>query len=304
MTAILTACTQRKRVTHSPFLSARDLPSGRLSEVAGAWSERLKKVRTVRSARNLYSGRSFVEAVKASDVLRADLFIVSAGLGLVHGDDAVPSYNMTVSKGGPDCVMPKLPGDCTEADWWAALGGADALIEMVEATRHVVVIGLPSPYLRMIAPALGRLSDEACSRIRIVGGRHVADLDSRLESARLPYDSRLDGPQSPLRGTKSDFASRATRHFVEHVLAKDEAATFDVHRAKVEALMSAWAHPITKTGVRALNSEIKSILREHWARADGRTTKLLRILRDELNIACEQKRFQGLMAEIREEKLQ
>jgi len=304
MTAILTACTQRKRVTHNPILSARDLPSGRLSEVAGAWSERLKKVEKDRSARNLYSGRSFAEAVKAADALSADLFVVSAGLGLVPGDHAVPSYNLTVSRGDPDCVMLKLPSDCTEADWWAALGGADALVDLVERTPQIVVVGLPSPYLRMIAPALGQLSDEACSRIRIAGGRFVGDLDSRLDDARLPYDDRLDGPQSPLPGTKSDFAARAARHFVEQILVQDPFAPMDRHRAQVEALLSGWARPIAKSGVRAPDSEIKAIIRQHWTRADGRSTKLLRILRDELNIACEQKRFKGLAAEIREEKAQ
>ncbi|PWE53654.1 hypothetical protein DEM27_24200 [Metarhizobium album] len=271
--------------------------------VAAAWSERLHKVEPVRPARDLYSGRSFVEAVKAATASRANLYVVSAGLGLVHGDTSIPSYNLTVSKGDPDCVMSKLPGDCFEADWWAALGGADALINMIEAEPHVVIIGLPSPYLRMIAPALARLSDEACSRVRIAGGRYVGDLDLRLERARLPYDDRLDGPQSPLPGTKSDFAARAARHFVEQVLAKDLAATVDDHSAQVEALMSQWTRPIAKTGIRVSDLEIKAIVREHWERADGRTTKLLRILRDELNVACEQKRFQGLAAEIREERV-
>lgn len=301
MTAILTACTQRKRVTHSPLLSARDLPTGCLLEVVTAWSERLKQAKAVRTARNLYAGRSFVEAIKATDASGAELYVVSAGLGLVRGDDTVPSYSLTVSKGDSDCVMLKLPVACTEANWWEALGGADALIRMIETAPRVVVIGLPSPYLRMIAPALAQLSDEACSRVRIAGGRYVSDFDSRLEKARMPYDDRFDGPQSPLRGTKSDFASRAARHFTEEILAKDPSASAEVHRSQVARLMSGWTRPVSKTGARASDAEIKSILRQHWVGADGRTTRLLRILRDELNVACEQKRFQGLAAEIREE---
>lgn len=302
MTAILTACTQRKRVTHNPLLSARDLPCGTLSEVATAWSERLRTAEATGPARDLYAGRSFVEASKASNTARADLYIVSAGLGLVHRDDAVPSYNLTVSRGDADCVMPKLPDGCVEADWWAALGGAEALVSMVEAAPHVVVIGLPSPYLRMIAPALAKLSAEACRKIRITGGRFASELEPRLEVARLPYDDRLDGPESTLPGTKSDFAARAARHFIENVLLKEPTAGIDIHRGQVEAVMSTWTRPIAKVGARLSDAEIKSIVREHWARAEGRTTKLLRILRDELNIACEQKRFQGLVAGIREEK--
>jgi hypothetical protein len=166
------------------------------------------------------------------------------------------------------------------------------------------VIGLPSSYLRMIAPALGQLSAEACRKIRITGGRFASELDPRLEAARLPYDDRLDGPESTLPGTKSDFAARAARHFVENVLLYEPAAGTDIHRAQVEAMMSKWTRPIAKLGARMSDAEIKSIVRENWERAQGRNTKLLRILRDELNVACEQKRFQGLAAEIRQEMAQ
>lgn len=302
MTVILTACTQRKRVTHNPLLCARDLPSGKLSEVVEVWTDRLRQVKITRPAQYLYCGRSFFEAVKAAQTAQAELYIVSAGLGLVHGNDEVPSYNLTISRGNSDCVMTKLDGNCSEADWWAALGGADALLDVIERARQFVVIGLPSPYLRMIAPALAQLSDKLCEKVRIVGGRDVPDLDPRLEAVRLPYDDRLDGSESPLPGTKSDFASRAARHFVEEILVKAPAAPIGVHRVQAEASMSTWTRPVTKSGARMSDTDLKSIVRENWSRAGGRTTKLLRILRDELNVACEQKRFARLAAEIREER--
>lgn len=302
MTVILTACTQRKRVTHNPLLCARDLPAGKLSEVVKAWAGRLSQAKVTRPAKDLYCGRSFFEAVKATQNIRADLYVVSAGLGLVQGNDEVPSYNLTVSKGTADCVMSKLDGGYSEADWWAALGGSKALLHVIKQASPVVVIGLPSPYLRMIAPTLALLSDGLCSKLRIVGGRDVPDLDPCLDRFRLPYDDRLDGPESPLPGTKSDFASRAARHFAEEILVKAPAASIDIHRNLAEVSMSTWTRPVTKTGVRVSDADLKSIVRDHWSRAGGRSTKLLRILRDELNVACEQKRFAKLAAEIREEQ--
>ncbi|CDZ54354.1 DUF6884 domain-containing protein [Neorhizobium galegae] len=302
MPVILTACTQRKRVTHNPFLCARDLPKGVLKDVAHAWDTRRKTARSVGRAQELYSGRSFVEATKAAQAAQAALYIVSAGLGLVHGNDEVPSYNLTVSKGGPDCVLDKIEDGRSEADWWMALGAAQTLHEVFDRSDNLIVLALPSPYLRMIAPALSSLTDEACDRIRIVGGRDAPDLDPRLELARLPYDDRLDGPQSPLPGTKSDFASRSARHFVEEILLKAPRATAKTHRELVEAALSTWTRPVAKAGARMSDLELKSVFRDQWARAGGRSTKLLRILRDELNIACEQKRFSRLAGEIREER--
>lgn len=302
MTVILTACTQRKRVPHSSLLCARDLPKGKLSDVVETWADRLSQVKVTRPAKDLYCGRSFSEALKGAQNIQADLYIVSAGLGLVPSDVDVPSYNLTVSKGTADCVMNKLDGEYSEADWWAALGGAEALLHVIKQADPVVVVGLPSPYLRMIAPTLALLPDGLCSKLRIVGGRDVPNLDPRLEGFRLPYDDRLDGPASSLPGTRSDFASRATRHFAEEILVKAPVASIDIHRALAEALMSTWTRPTTKSGIRMSDAALKSIILDHWSRAGGRSTKLLRILRDELNVACEQKRFAKLAAEIRKEQ--
>lgn len=300
MPIVLTACTQRKRVTPSLLLCARDLVPGPLRSVAGLWTDRIASVADRVPAEDVYCGRSFVEAKRAAQSARAELHIVSAGLGLVRSQQEIPSYNLTVSRGSDDCVLDKLEGH-DDVDWWAALGGHEALRSTLDRSSGIIIIGLPSAYLRMVAPALDHIPDSLCKKIRIVGGRDVPDLDPRLESARLPYDDRLDGPQSTLPGTRSDFASRAARHFAEKILVDSPEASVDIHRRQVEASLATWSRPMAKAGVRVSDEEIKSIVRANWSRADGRSTKLLRILRDELNIACEQKRFSRLAAEIREE---
>ncbi|NYT32059.1 hypothetical protein [Rhizobium sp. WYCCWR 11128] len=301
MPIILTACTQRKRIPTDPLLCARDLPIGTLRQVADAWLAKVATINDVAPAKDIYCGRSFVEAKKAAASAQAELHIVSAGLGLVHGEQDIPSYNLTVSQGSPDCILNKLQ-DHGGADWWVALGGRQALHDVFDRSGGLILIALPSPYFRMVAPALHGVSGALCERMRIVGGCDVPDLNPRLEHVRLPYDDRLDGPQSTLPGTRSDFASRAIRHFVENVLSAAPLATAKEHAELVEVALAGWDRPSPKSGTRMSDYDLKSIVRDHWSRADGRSTKLLRILRDELNIACEQKRFSRLTAEIREER--
>lgn len=301
MPIVLTACTQRKRVTPSPLLCARDLSQGSLQVVVKAWTDRIEKANDRIPAEDVYCGRSFVEAKRAARAARAELLIVSAGLGLIHSQQEIPSYNLTVSRGGDDCVLDKLDAH-GDADWWAALGGHEALKAALIRSDGIVLIALPSPYLRMVAPALDNISSSLCERIRIFGGRDVPHLNPRLENVRLPYDDRLDGPQSSLPGTRSDFASRAARHFVEEILVKNPEASSRFHREQVEASLATWKRPTAKVGVRRSDEEVKSIVRTNWTRSKGQSTKLLRILRDELNIACEQKRFSKLVADIRKEK--
>lgn len=301
MPIVFTACTQRKRVTPSPLLCARDLSQGSLQAVVKSWNDRIAKAEERVPAEDVYCGRSFFEAKRAARAAQAELQIVSAGLGLVHSKQEIPSYNLTVSRGGDDCVLDKLEGH-GDADWWGALGGHEALRAALNRSSGIILIALPSAYLRMVAPALDDISNRLCERIRIVGGRNVPRLNPRLESARLPYDDRLDGPESSLPGTRSDFASRAARHFVEEILVKNPHASSRVHREQVEASLATWTRPTAKAGVRKSDEEVKSIVRTNWMRAGGRSTTLLRILRDELNIACEQKRFSNLVADIRKEK--
>lgn len=48
-------------------------------------------------ARDLYKGRSATFAAQAADQLKADLFFISCGLGLVHADDLVMPYDTTLT---------------------------------------------------------------------------------------------------------------------------------------------------------------------------------------------------------------
>lgn len=303
MHVILTACTQRKRFVPHSLLSARDLASGALRDVSREWRARLSRAEPVATANELYCGRSFVEAKKAAQIVRGDLYIASAGLGLLRGDDNAPAYNLTVSKGSPDCILDKLIGDQKAADWWAEIATARAPFEAIERTVGLIILALPSAYLKMIAPTLGQFRQTVLERIRIIGaGREASELPTNLSSQFLPYDERLDGPQSPIRGTKSDFASRAVRHFVEAVLEKAPIASVETHAKIVHETLAPWERPQAKSGTRASDAELKSLIRDHWNRMEGKSTKILRVLRDELNVACEQKRFARLATEVREER--
>lgn len=66
--AVITTCTKRKTITQHQL-----------------------------AARELYKGRSAKFAAQAADQLKADLFFISCGLGLVHADDLVMPYDITLT---------------------------------------------------------------------------------------------------------------------------------------------------------------------------------------------------------------
>src|SRR3546814_5208921 len=104
----ITACTSGKGIAPAEGMSAATLAVGSLARVARAWAGRLRKAARVAPAWQLYCGRSFSEASGAARKLVSGLAIVSAGLGFVTGDGAVPTYSLTVASGGEDNVLDRI----------------------------------------------------------------------------------------------------------------------------------------------------------------------------------------------------
>src|SRR4051794_8508407 len=90
----ITTCTDRKRYPAPPNLDASNLLPGTQSIVASAWRKSIRSAPAVGAATDVYCGRSFQEAVLAARSGRAELRIISGGLGLIRSDQKVPSYSL------------------------------------------------------------------------------------------------------------------------------------------------------------------------------------------------------------------
>lgn len=116
----------------------------------------------------------------------------------------------------------------------------------------------------------------------------------------MPYDERLESVPGHA-GTQADFAQRAMRHFVEVLHATP--MSLDEARATVAKSLADRPRRGRAMGRRMTDDEILKVLVAQWGRHSGSSTRLLRYLRDEAQISCEQKRFsrlwQGLSAQMR-----
>ncbi len=301
MHAIITACANRKHHNADFGTTGRNLPYGSLSDVSAEWKSRLSVAPDVSVARDLYGGRSFSLAVSAAACAKAKLYIVSAGLGFLTSEQSVPAYDLTVSAGSVDCVLNHIKPSASAAEWWQTLIDPDELRATLRSTGGLILIAVGAAYLKMLEPVLLGLPDETVERLRIFAGSATSTLSGRLAGQILPYDARLDGPQSPIRGTMIDFASRALHHFATTVVTEQPHGSVASHAKQVESILMAWSRPSVSSGVRRSDADIKTLLRQHWDRTGGSTGRLLRVLRDELAVACEQKRFSRLAGEVRSE---
>ena len=298
----ITSCTNRKSKVGNDWHFSINEDGGSLLVSAIQWATYVRGV--IRSAvdvvkvSQLYQGRSFTESVRVARTLRARLLVVSAGLGLIDIEDLAFPYNLSVSDRDNALFRLISRTGSTNSQWWAALRnaglgrGSIASIVEREAADGKVLIALPSTYLSMVSHDLISLSDESLVRVRILTHPgSIAMLPQRLQELVMPYDERLQSIRE-FAGTRSDFAQRALSHFVLGLGAHElplESAKQAVTRA-----MERLGHVKLPTRRRAADEEILSHIADHWDRTNGHGNRLLRVLRDDLLISCEQGRFQGL----------
>lgn len=304
MALVLTSCTNRKRLAAQRALTVRAVRAGALESVIADWVRRLGDASPATNASDLYCGRAFRQAETAAAQLDAAFMVVSAGLGLVPATTLVPSYSLTVVRGSADSILDRIVGSTTPSEWWQALENLSpfgvSLAESLKRSRGPILVALSGAYLSMIAQDLRALPKATQGRLRIFSLCPRSTLPEGLACLVMPYDARFDGAGSPIPGTRGDFAQRALAHFVDSVLDADPGGTAEQHAEAVTRIMSRLSPPRAISRKKATDDEIIALIHRYWVAADGRSSRMLRYLRDHLRIACEQTRFRDLFRAARD----
>jgi len=297
---VITSCTSRKKKLGAVLGLEDTEVTGSLGDLARQWQRQVQaaKESDLRAAAEVYAGRSISEARQTAEALSSPLFIVSAGHGVLHGDDQIPAYDVTVSA-APDNTLHRclLRLEKSPADWWQALveafGARRSLTDIIaRSAPATVLLAVPSAYLDLLACELAGLGDADLKRLRILTSAHGASrLTARFEQVVMPYDERLEGLNA-YAGTRSDFPQRALRHFV--TVLHGHALPLESARQQVLDAMAALQKPVLPERQRKTDDDIVALLRQNWQRLRGSSTALLRYLRDDALIACEQSRFRTL----------
>lgn len=289
-------CTAAKTKTPSTPLRAATLERMPLPLVASEWRRRARNTSERVAVSSLYCGRGFNTAVDAATRYGASIHVLSAGFGVLALRDSIPSYSLTVTPDTKDFILARAadPAAVTSLDWWAALTGYDAIrsiSDLVENNRSaLILLGISSAYLEMISNELVGLPERDLDRLRIIGPKRCDHLTEVLRSLVMPYDDRLNGPDSEMRGTEFDFAQRALASFVRLIHRDKSIGTPEEHAKRVR--LSLGQKRVSKKVKRKRITD-ESLLR-HVRSIKKRSTSIsagLRTLRKERKIACEQNRF-------------
>lgn len=301
---VLTNCTSRKRSPKTGSGAASWALSHRsryesVQDLARHWKRTVEQAEAHQFAIDLYTGRSVVDAREASTLAGAKLAFVSAGLGLLQANVMVPHYDLTVAAGNSSISPALAQVKATPADWWLTLNKGPSIAKLIAApSTKLMFLALPSGYLEMVSSDLGQCATIFAKKLRIfTSGKGREAVPDHLRGCVMPYDERLEA--TPFAGTRADFPQRALRHFIQEL--KGHRLALASGRAAVEDALSDREVPILPSRTKLPDSEILGLLRKNWSDYGGSSTRLLRFLRDDALVACEQGRFRQLWQQLRAE---
>lgn len=189
--AVIVACSGGKSLP--PFSRFKDMPDGVtpelwLSTFAGA---------PLTPARLLYTGAVFKKMRSLVSQIGADLWIASAGLGLVGEHELVPGYGCTFGP-GVDSVSLRYANNI--AEWFVQLSS----VRKVDFSSYKKVFAVvPDSYESGVLSLLG-------DRV------HFITTHKGLPSATV-YDRRINDRSRPYAGNVVSYKQRCFHHFIENV---------------------------------------------------------------------------------------
>ena len=308
---ILVTCTKRKRLPTPGRLRLGSVGKGSPSDVAERWVQRLEHTAAPRvRAASLYAGDHWqiaasLPAEAARCGVKARLWILSAGYGLISGSASIVPYSATFSVGHPDEVLARFSGrEGADAvrEWWSALSNwpgpeSDAPRSIAELARRnpnfpIVVVASPK-YLAAVQDDLLRaksaLDDPATLIVVSAGGRGRGPLASNMIDCSARFQSALGGALMSLN-------ARVARGVIEqHPPFPWKVTGFQDFLERLPmtepVAQTPQRQPVSDADVREY---VRNALREN---PKARPTTLLRLYR-ESGYACEQKRFGRLFKEV------
>lgn len=302
---IIASCSDRKRLPVPARLRLRSVRSTLLADRADRWWQQLSRdTSPVLPAERLYLGehwavcRTLLDLAPAAGY-RPELWVASAGYGLVPANAALHAYSATFASGHPDSVVPAPNGVSRHElarQWWSALSKAKgpvprtsrSLADLAKANPRASFLVIASPeYVaameRDLSAAAGALTDS--DRLLIVTSRG-AKTNGLLAPYVIPSDAKL---QAHVGGARTALHARVARKILKEAHRWELSAA--VLQERYQRLVDR-SPPVPRLDRdRLTDAEVRKYIEAELRRQpDASCSRLLRRLRDS-GRACEQARF-------------
>jgi hypothetical protein len=303
---LVTMCSNRKiGIRNAVPLNPEHIPKASQALVTNSWIALVKGEKILKPAHEMYGGRGFKESLLSVQGDVSKLWIISAGMGLICAETRIPFYNLTVVEKSLSSIQQRVNNQEFDiSDWWRNLNcrlrQGYGLAELVRGNPGIlIVISMSNTYASLVLDDILKLNAEEMTCLRLVGSVNRSMLPKTLHPYVMPYNSQFDGPESPLPGTRSDYSQRTTRHFLENVLRLNSKGTALEHSEQVYDIICKLPISAPYNRIRVDDDEIKRVIYKRWKDSGGSCINMLRLLRDDEKISCEQSRFSRLFQSVK-----
>jgi hypothetical protein len=321
---IVAACSNRKR--HAPVAFLGRIAGATVNARAKLWWRTLSELNSkiecasLLPASQLYAGNywSIVRQLPAEarkQKLQPSLWIISAGYGLVSGDDRLLPYSATFTRGDADSVLNGKLHDHDAKEWWSELTELDLpdsesprslerLLSDFRSDRFLIIAS--SEYVSAVQSDLIRGQHFLRNRDNLVLiSSRTNSLDERIRPNLIITDARLlcNSTCPPnctfhvlRKGVRGSIGAALARYFICSLSSgRFSAAEF---KRQVEAALIKVPELFSHKRSSMTNSDVKKFIKtELDVDLNASATRLLKKLR-ESGKACEQKRFKQLFGEV------
>lgn len=289
MINLVVSCSNRKVVNPQPEHRLRTLRTGPLDGISRTWHESLNGSYDKFDASKLYIGEYWSIVRRLAELNFVNIFVFSAGLGIVPYQAKIPSYSATFAKGTPDSINNLDSKDKSLSQSWFELSlkysnfslTLSQLKKVLNATTTLFVVS--RSYLSAMEHTL-----------REIDHSKAIFLGSNLKNLQLKNKLEIPGN---LRMVLGGSLQTVSIRFVEYLLTQTsilQKTNFTVRElgSKIDQLGSA-SSPLPKFNrSKATDEDVLKFLRARVTFKDSHS-RALRDFRDS-GRACEQSRFKNI----------
>lgn len=309
---IVSTCTNTKRIPPDDACLLDNCHLGNYTYSIKEWVRRLRQIGTERcTPRMLYQGSHWKETLgcirTAKEVgFEAELWVLSAGWGLIPVDLPICSYGATFSPGENSVHNLPWPDELTPRDraraWWKSLHKYRKAwapwsvpeLPTYASNRHKVLLLfiLSREYFLAVEPDLMELIGRGGDVAVVSAGLYseIANASPMVRDHVLPVSDKFKQADEYLNHTNVSLNARLANWLIRRF--PDEVDSGSQPLYQVVTAIGESLPEMTRRKVEPLtDEEVLDFIAKHFGPGSGSATQLLRVLRRKEGKSCEQKRF-------------
>ena len=295
---VIVPCTARKNAGVEELAYIRQVTSRNLESRVEEWFNRLTQIKNgKRPAIRMYSGSAWTPVLGISERPDINIWIISAGYGLLHHSDEIVPYAATFSHQHPDSVS--IHNRFSTSDWWMECcknnnmrSTVKTIYELAQQNPDVpIIVAVSKSYLDAVKTDLSiarsLLVDSSLLSIISVGSNKFGPFSNNL----LPCDTRME---KLLGMGRSSLNTRILGNIINNNDADFDFSSLSARITGLQLNQTTTVYPVRR---RMSDKDVANFIADNLDCTRSFTFTLKR-LRDS-GYACEYKRFKELFKHVK-----